>query len=87
MVLACVLLIGYILADLYMMITRRSDYYEASFWYNGFIDLHVDLFFCFWRDLFRKNPYDAAVDTQKELEEDRHTPILITVEEANKGDS
>lgn len=85
MVLGCVVMIGYLIADLEMMITRRSDYYEVDFWYNGFIDLHMDLFFCFWRDLFRKNPYEDAVDTLKEMGDDKQTPIHITVEEANKG--
>lgn len=49
------------------MITRRSDYYEPGFWYNGFIDIQTDMFFFFWRDLFTKNPYAEAVDTENEL--------------------
>ena len=77
----------YVCLDLEMMITRRSHVYEPTSWFAGFIDLQTDIFFKFWRDLFSKNPYEDAVDTQQELQADNQTPIHITVDEAQKRES
>lgn len=56
---------GLFLLDLKMMITRRKFYYEDGMWFNGMMDLHTDLFFILWRDLFTKE--DAVeVDLKKD---------------------
>lgn len=57
-----VLITSYFLIDLKMMITRRSDYYETSFWMNGFFDLHTDILFICWRDLVTK---EDSIDTEE----------------------
>ena len=58
----CVL-IGLWMLDLKMMITKRNHYYDDGMWFNGMIDLHTDLFFIMWRDLFTK---EDSIDTLKE---------------------
>lgn len=76
---------AYFLLDLQMMITRRSHVYAVDSWYEGFIDLQTDILFLLWRDLFTKNPYEDAIDTEAEMRADKQTPIHITVEEANNS--
>lgn len=66
-ILSNVIMTTYYCLDLQMMITRRSHLYQTDFWYNGFIDIQTDMFFRFWKDIFTKNPYEEAVDTQAEL--------------------
>lgn len=54
-----------------MMITRRSHVYAVDSWYEGFIDLQTDILFLLWRDLFTKNPYEDAIDTEAEMRADK----------------
>lgn len=56
-------LIGLWMLDLKMMISRRNHYYEDNMWFNGMIDLHTDLVFIMWRDLFTK---EESIDTENE---------------------
>lgn len=70
------IIIGILMLDLKMMITRRNHYYESSMWFNGMIDLHTDLFFIVWRDLFTK---ENSIESEKEMGSDGQTPIHITV--------
>ena len=51
--------------DMEMMIKRRGEYYRVRFFFNGFIDLHTDIFFVFWKDLFTKDPQKDAIDTEE----------------------
>ena len=48
--------------------------------------MHTDLFFVFWKDIFSKDPEKKAIDTQDELDNDKQTPIHITVDEAQSDD-
>ena len=75
-------IIGLLMLDLKMMISRRNHYYDSSMWFNGMIDLHTDLFFVMWKDLFS---LEYSINTKKQLAMEHQTPIHITVMEADKG--
>lgn len=68
------------------MVTKRAHYYYVDHQYTGFIDLHTDIFFIFWRDLFTSDKNKDALDVDTELENDKKTPIHIVVEEAKSDD-
>lgn len=55
----------YLNYDLKFMIKKRADFYESSDWFLGFIHLHTDLFFRFWRDIFRKDAVMLATSADQ----------------------
>ena len=80
-----VFLASYFSYDIDMMIYKRNKYYDVECWYNGFIHLQVDIFYCFWRDLFLSWFQDIEND-QKIDQNDSLPTIHITVEEADNED-
>lgn len=50
---SCAAYAAYLNWDIRFMIKKRSDYYLNGDWFLGFIHLHTDIFFRFWRDMFR----------------------------------
>ena len=38
------------------MIYKRKEYYLIGDWYLGTVNLFTDIFFIFWRDIFKKEP-------------------------------
>ena len=46
---------AYFNLDLSFMIRKRSYYYLNGDWFLGFVHLHTDFLFRFWRDCFRKD--------------------------------
>ena len=45
----------YLNLDVKFMLEKRNDYYLTTDWFIGFVHLQTDIFFRFWRDIFRKN--------------------------------
>ena len=81
-------IVSYFLMDMKMMITRRSQNYQEDSWFAGFINLHTDILFVFWKDLFLSLFDKLSMSGNLDLKDDNIKPLQITVEvntKANKN--